>query len=137
MTAQIDASMATAPGGRQELRAPLDQTPLEVPTGMIKCAFALSPLLTAQLAAVAEREGVPVVSICLAAYAILLSRYSNISELNIWVSSDMWQRDIRSEKSNKCESFVSVSCLPNLRLRELLHAITKSVTAAAMCRASG
>lgn len=81
--------------------------------------FAIPPDLTQRLTSWAEREYLSLSSVYLGAYAILLSRYGNTSEVNVG-SFPATQGRVTAIQTN---------CSPDLSIRELLHTVAASIAA--------
>jgi amino acid adenylation domain-containing protein len=128
MTAQSDISIETVPGDHLAPEVPVNKASLE----MVRSSFALTPVLSARLASLAEQENVLPSSLCLAAYSILLSRYRNTSDVDICFSSNTWQGNMPQDRWTKCDAVVRIDCLPNLSVRELLRSVMDNIAAAVM-----
>ncbi len=93
--------------------------------------FAMSPDLTRRLASWAEREYLSLSSLYLAAYAILLSRYGNTSEVNVGLFSMTQPSPGLTSKSGDhgLATAIRTNCLPDLSIREFLHTVADRIAA--------
>lgn len=94
--------------------------------------FSLPTDLKLQLEHLAEKEGVPLSSVYLSAYAILLSRYGNTPDVLVGHSATTRSNSGKGTAAGGFRNLaiVRAHCMPDLSFRELLHNISDTVTRA-------
>lgn len=133
MITQIDSFEAKVSGDRLRLDLPLGhrRTSGQLSHHLSELPFAIPADLTRRLASRAEREGVSLSSVYLAAYAVLLSRHGNMSNVNVGFSSMTWPSSGPADTSGDCGTVTAVetNCSPDLSILEFLHIVADSVAA--------
>ena len=127
MSIQIDLSEAALSRNWPVLDLPLDhrRIPGESGQNSRELPFTLTSDLIQRLASLSERECISPSSVYLCAYAILLSRYGNTPEVNIYSSSMRQQSSRQADFADNVVNagVIRACCLPELSLRELLSSL--------------